>query len=206
MSEDVQSDQPIVAQEILAAFESVSGEMTGEQRLQAEAEAFKAMLDLLIASILRRAEMVAAEFKENVRTVAKTTPDATKCTVRPYVRERQGRVEMSWYRVVYTSAPLVEGGVTPSSARHVSRHVLATPKGQKVIKTRLEPIPKGDSKDEYPASAFKGQPQWAQLMIGACEEQFALLRKEQKSLGLIRRRTAEMIKTRELFAETATSF
>lgn len=201
MSEDVQSEQSLVAREILAAFEAVSEEMTGEQRLQAETEAFKAVLDLLIASILRRAEMVAREFKENVRTVAKTTPDAAKCTVRPYVRERHGRVEMSWYRVVYTSSPLVEGSGTMSSARHVSRHILATPKGQKVIKTRLEPIPKGDSKDEYPASAFKGQPQWAQLMIGACEEQFALLRKEQKSLGLIRRRTAEMIKSREQFAE-----
>ena len=110
---------------------------------------------------------------------------------------------MSWYRVLYSSAPVVEGAVQQTSSRHMNQHVVSTAAGQKIVKTRLEPIPKGDSKDAYPESAFKGQPEWARLLIAACEEQFALLRKEQKSLGLMRRRFNDFLKAREQFLESA---
>lgn len=112
----------------------------------------------------------------------------TQTYLRPRVRldSRYMTVEMAWVRRLSKMKPAKSTDKIDPKSKIGRTFQLQTDKGLMTVFTWYEYLKKR-AKDRYPESIFKDQPEWVKKLGHDIEDNFELLRKEQKLLNDLKR-------------------
>lgn len=197
MEEKEEFDWITLAEKDMAQSRSALDCLRMEEVLQGYVTQAEQAIKSCNESILTRAYKVSDYFMSQVAAMKRTEESSR---MRVSIRQKpNGTVEIVWVRARTTDSDYVKDTPINPKAKFAPSFKIKTAKGLKKITVIYERLSKGRTSDRYPDSIFRKEPEWVKVLGPQVEDQLALLRKEQRALGMIRRYIKMIEETQKRF-------